>query len=442
MNFLNLDDWTVHAIHEDQHDYRVEATCDQEPVACVHCGEADRLYRHGRRKQVVMDLPSHGKRVGIEVDRARFRCRECGKTFLQPLTDVHDTFAMTERLVSWIEEQSLQRPFTHIASEIGVDEKTIRNIFNRYVERLDRFIRFETPRLMGIDELHLMGKPRLILTDLEAGAIVALEPERTRKALEHHFHQMEDRDRVEVVSMDTWKPYRDAVRKWFPKADVVVDKYHVVRLATDVLEGVRRKLRDSMNTTMRRKLMRSRWVLLKREHQLTDKERATRDGWHEDLPALHDAYWLKEWFCQIYDHDSRAEAEASYQAWKALIPDDQGKLWLPVVRAVDNWHEEVFAYFDHGCTNAMTEALNGIVKIANRTGRGYSFKALRAKMLYAERVERPRYGQPVVHMRKPTKKLVVHCPTPDDVAAVLKAIGGMGHSSRRSTHKSKDQDGE
>jgi hypothetical protein len=35
-------------------------------------------------------------------------------------------------------------------------------------------------------------------------------------------------------------------------------------------------------------------------------------------------------------------------------------------------------------TNAYTEALNGVIKVANRNGRGYSFEAIRAKVLYSE----------------------------------------------------------
>lgn len=34
-----------------------------------------------------------------------------------------------------------------------------------------------------------------------------------------------------------------------------------------------------------------------------------------------------------------------------------------------NWREEIFAYFDHRYTNATTEALNGVIKTVNRTGR-------------------------------------------------------------------------
>jgi transposase len=48
---------------------------------------------------------------------------------------------------------------------------------------------------------------------------------------------------------------------------------------------------------------------------------------------------------------------------------------------MSNWHQPIFAYFDHGVSNAYTEALNGLIKTAQRNARGFSFEVLRAKVL-------------------------------------------------------------
>jgi transposase len=60
-------------------------------------------------------------------------------------------------------------------------------------------------------------------------------------------------------------------------------------------------------------------------------------------------------------------------------------------------HEEIFAYFSYdGATNAYTEALNGLVKLVNKVGRGYSFDAIRAKLLYGtgrHKTQRPKYNK-------------------------------------------------
>jgi hypothetical protein len=50
---------------------------------------------------------------------------------------------------------------------------------------------------------------------------------------------------------------------------------------------------------------------------------------------------------------------------------------------VQRWRPEVFAYFEYPATNAITENRNGLIKMVNRQGRGYTFDVIRAKALLA-----------------------------------------------------------
>ncbi|CAH2715887.1 hypothetical protein BACCIP111895_03071 [Neobacillus rhizosphaerae] len=83
----------------------------------------------------------HAKRVGIYIKRQRYRCRECNETFFETLTDMD----VKNRLIDWIQEASLEKTFTSVADDIGVDEKTVRNIFNDYVVELEAQTDFRTP---------------------------------------------------------------------------------------------------------------------------------------------------------------------------------------------------------------------------------------------------------------------------------------------------------
>ncbi len=80
---------------------------------------------------------------------------------------------------------------------------------------------------------------------------------------------------------------------------------------------------------------------------------------------------------------------------EASIPEELIKPFQPLRTAVTNWRPQIFNYFDHRATNALTEALNGVAKGIQRSGRGYSFPAIRAKMLYSRHLHktRPRYGE-------------------------------------------------
>jgi len=68
--------------------------------------------------------------------------------------------SVTNRLINWIQEVSLEKTFTSVVEEIGVNEKTVRNIFNDYVAELEAQTDFITPKWLSIDEVHLLKNYR------------------------------------------------------------------------------------------------------------------------------------------------------------------------------------------------------------------------------------------------------------------------------------------
>ncbi|CAO3425865.1 hypothetical protein [Azospirillum endophyticum] len=78
------------------------------------------------------------------------------------------------------------------------------------------------------------------------------------------------------------------------------------------------------------------------------------------------------------------------------MPTDIRPAFQPLITAITNWEAEVFAYFRHPITNAVTECMNGLIRLGSYAGRGFSFEALRAKILlkYSEkRVPRPKFDK-------------------------------------------------
>ncbi len=56
------------------------------------------------------------------------------------------------------------------------------------------------------------------------------------------------RDRVRIVTMDMWAPYRDAVQQTLPNALIVVDRWHVQKEIGKALDAVRVRLRNAAKT--------------------------------------------------------------------------------------------------------------------------------------------------------------------------------------------------
>lgn len=70
------------------------------------------------------------------------------------------------------------------------------------------------------------------------------------------------------------------------------------------------------------------------------------------------------------------------------------------MRAWSNWTPWILEYFNHPITNAYTESLNSLIRVMNRLGRGYSFEALRAKILFAEGVHKRTNSRPKFERKK------------------------------------------
>ena len=266
-----------------------------------------------------------------------------------------------------------------------MDEKTVRNVFHEHVAHVDETTVFATPKWLGIDELTLLRHPRCIMTNLEERTIIALLQNRSQATVSRHLSELHRRGRVEIVAMDMWVPYRDAVRWNLPSAKIIVDKFHVVRLANQGLEAMRRELRQTLTDRQRRTLMHDRFVLLRRREDLTDKDRMILEIWTQHMPLLAQAYGAKEQFYGIWSARNKEDAEAAYAAWRVALSPELQVAFQPLTTAMAHWHDEIFAYFSvpgARITNATTEVPSGLAKLAQRSGRGYSFEAIRAKLLY------------------------------------------------------------
>jgi transposase len=415
-NILNLPQYRVLRVEETDHDYHVTAVPVDVASLCPHC-QSDRLTSWGTREQVFKDLPMHGKRVGIHIDTRRWRCQSCGKTFSQALPALAEGRMMTARLAKRIGQQALNRTFTSLADETGVVEGTIRNIFRDYIDELEQTVRFETPKWMGIDKIHIINKPRCVVSNIQNNTIVDMLHNPNKVTVAKYLSKLPNRDKVQYVAMDMWTPYRDAVQIVIPDATIIIDKFHVLWMANDAMEKARKSLRAELTLKQKRGLMRDRFVLSKRERDLNDEERLNLDGWTKNYPALGEAYKLKEAFYAIYEESGSPEdALRRSEAWNQDVSPEIRPHFADLIRAFQNWQPFILNYFEHPVTNAYTESLNNLIRMMNRLGRGYSFEALRAKILFTEGIHSRKQSRPKFEGKRAPEPVDMKMALPDDAA--------------------------
>ncbi len=154
-------------------------------------------------------------------------------------------------------------------------EKTIRNIFyNKYADVIDTS-RFESPEYLRIDEINIASGVRCCITNISAHAGIEFLPKRTLKALRPYFHAMPSKENVKAVAIDMWRLYRQVVSEFFPSAMVVVDKFHVLKMADGAVDAIRKKVRaDCESKRTQLKLKKDRYILRTRPFNMSEWEQA------------------------------------------------------------------------------------------------------------------------------------------------------------------------
>lgn len=388
MDFLDLEGWTLTEKRLVDGEFELEAEHAAEPNACSKCGVIGRLHRHGSRMTIYRDSPVRGCKVKLLAKVKRYRCRDCGGTFLQPLAGVLVERHMTQRCAEFIQKQCLMDTFVRVASEVGCDEKTVRSVAKTHIAKIDNGYLPKLPEWMGLDETQIDGRMRCVITDIGGKRPIEMLDARDKDTLSRWFLRFEDRSMVKGIAIDMWRPYQRLAAELFPDVPVVIDKFHVVRLANYCMERVRIRLGKAKTKGLRRYAVRSRHLLNKREAALSEAQRFSRDIWLDNDAEMKAAYDLKEAFYAIYKLP-KAQATAAFLAYPATVPVHLRKDFKVLTRAMKNWEKQILAYFDHPISNGYTEALNGVAKAINRAGRGYTFPVLRARLLFKAHAGKP-----------------------------------------------------
>ncbi len=171
-------------------------------------------------------------------------------------------------------------------------------------------------------------------SDLDRRAVIEVLEGRSRRVVERWLRSLpaERRRAVEIVSIDPYAAYRQAIRSGLTWARIVV-AFHLVRGAGMALDTVRRErqragrptrtrdrsARKATRDSWRPELYRSRHRLLRARERLSERDCRRLCGLFEAEPVLAEAWGLKEAFRAVYGADGRVEAERRLDCFVAAV---------------------------------------------------------------------------------------------------------------------------
>ena len=347
----------------------VRYRCLERP--CPHCGQETNLV-HQYHRQLKQHRTLWGQPVFLEMRRRRFRCRACGRVFMEPDEVCGPRRRSTQAFRTELAQGCLTETVKAVAKKAEVSEGTVRRAFHEWAATKLGPLE-ATPKILALDELWL-GPRQGYLTALYAPRekqIVQLHMGRGQASAEKLLDQLgTGEEDVEAVVMDMSEPYRQAVRQCCPHALIVVDKFHVLAHVLRALQHVWAQiLADAESADVR--LLRRRSLFTANTASLSAAQRQQREELLAKYPLLAAGWKLVQDFRHFYEAQDRDQAVARLDQWWQDVCQHGPQPFTRLRHMLTCWREEILNYFVCPITNGFAEGKNNRIKVILRSGYGY-----------------------------------------------------------------------
>jgi len=330
----------------------------------------------GRRRWRALDL---GSTVAfVEAEAPRVTCREHGVVVCAvPWARHGSRFTRSfEDQAAWLAVQCSKRA---VAELLRIAWRTVGSICERVAAEARRDVDLLAGlRWIGIDEIsHRVGQRYLtVVVDHHTGRLVWAAAGRDRATVEAFLDALgpERCRQIELISADMASWIAGPVAERCPHAVRCVDPFHVVALATDALDEIRREVwneaRKAGQTAVARELKGARFALWKNPENLTRRQQAKLSAVQHTNRRLYRAYLLKEQLRQIYRVPAE-HASALLDAWIQWARRCRLRPFAKLARTITEQRPGIEAAIEHDLSNARVEAINTKIRLITRRAFGF-----------------------------------------------------------------------
>jgi transposase len=319
-------------------------------------------------------------RVLIEATVHRLVCRRHGVvTEAVPWAAPGARFTLDfEDLTAWLTREMNK---TAVMRLLRITWRTVGRIIERVVGRKLDKKRLDDLYVIGVDEVSYRKRHKYltVVADHRTGEPAWISEGRSQRTLGKFFDELgpERSAKIEFVTMDMCAPYIAEVRARAPKAEIVFDPFHVVKLAGKAIHDVRRtEARMHKGTDEAAVLKGSRWALLKASESLTSTEKLRLRKVEALNQRVFRGYLLKEELRALYACRTAKAASTHLDAWLSWASRSKLRPFVKMARTVRKYRDGILAAIDLGLSNGRLEGLNN--KIAVLKHRAYGFHSAAA----------------------------------------------------------------
>jgi transposase len=325
-------------------------------------------------------LPVGPRKVELVVNIPRLCCKDCGSirqphlAFADPKK--HYTRSLERFAIDLCGVMSIQ----DVAELTGLGWDTVKEIHKRHLRRKYRCFHIKKVRHIAIDEVYLGQKRKYItiVLDLQTGRVIHIGKGKGKDALKGFWRRLKrSKAKIQAVATDMASGYISAVLEHLPKADLVLDHFHLVKWFNDKLSLLRRQLFREATEMHKAVLKGSRWLLLKapenlKSHQDPKKdERIRLQAALELNQPLAMAYYMKERLRLLFQCVDRDTVETELKAWIQEASCSGIRILKDAARKLMVWKPFILNWQNHPISTGKLEATNGKIGTLQRKAYGY-----------------------------------------------------------------------
>lgn len=357
----------------------------QTDTACPRCQSVRFRIKSSREREFKHGLLGQ-RLVRLRVRIPKLLCKACGRYFMLQIPGILPKKRSTEqfrREVFHLHQGGIAQ--THLAKTHTISPSTVERWYHDFVAyRVKELEGRLCPLVLGIDEHFFSRKDGYATTfvDLKNHKVFDVALGRSEESLKRVLQRFPGRDRVQVVVMDLSETYRSLVRKYFPNAMIVADRFHVVRLLNHhflkvwgMLDPEGRKNRGLLS------------LLRRHECNLKPDQVPKLQSYFDRTAGLEPLYRFKQDLMQLLlkKHQKRVEA-------KKLIPQLLWHLnellespWEPLKtfgQTLKSWLEPIARMWRFTKNNGITEGLHTKMEMISRRAFGFrNFRNYRLRVI-------------------------------------------------------------
>lgn len=370
---IGLPGYQITGIEQEKGEVRISAR-RTEPEPCPHCG-GTRLRSKGRYQRRVRHEDWGLRRCVLLLEGHKFQCRDCARSFRERFPGILPCQRASEAFRQWIFQQHLDGiNRSRLGRREGIGAATVERHFRHGLDR--QFRQWHSrccPRVLGIDEHFFTRKKGYATTlcDLGNHKVYDVVPGRSEASLERYLLSLEGKDLVRVVCMDLASVYRALVRKHFPQARIVADRFHVIRLVNHHFLNCWREI-DPVGSKNRGLLS----LMRRHRHNLRPEQQARLMAYLEKYPALDAIYRFKQRLCYLLlkKHRTQRQCQALIPRFLrsvAQLPQAGLPQLVQLGETLAAWSEEIVAMWRFTKNNGITEGFHNKMELINRQAYGF-----------------------------------------------------------------------